>query len=218
MSLPEPTSREEALELGLHLYSSSKPCAYGHIGTRHVKRGCLQCRADIDRQKRDPNFKRVRVFEPNDPGTAAAHGANYRTAKIQRLARWASLAEIKRIYGEARRLGLVVDHVIPLKGRLVCGLHVENNLQLLTHEENSRKGNRFNPEDFETTLAPSGTSQHSSTPATESPMPKIDAESEGAYVGARIDLPLDVFEGLRALATQSLSAPAREYNRVIWHL
>lgn len=55
---------------------------------------------------------------------------------------WADRAAIKAIYVEARAKGLHVDHIVPLKSKLVCGLHVETNLQLLTPEENRRKGNR----------------------------------------------------------------------------
>lgn len=49
---------------------------------------------------------------------------------------------IKAVY-ENTPLGLVVDHIVPLKGKNVCGLHVSWNLQYLTREENSRKGNRL---------------------------------------------------------------------------
>jgi 5-methylcytosine-specific restriction endonuclease McrA len=39
--------------------------------------------------------------------------------------------------------GMTVDHIIPLQGTIVSGLHVLSNLQYLTREENSRKNNKF---------------------------------------------------------------------------
>lgn len=36
-----------------------------------------------------------------------------------------------------------VDHVIPIKGKDVCGLHVENNLQVIPRSINASKQNRF---------------------------------------------------------------------------
>lgn len=62
---------------------------------------------------------------------------------------WASQEAIRAIYAEAARMtdetGIrhEVDHYYPLQGELVCGLHCEANLQILTKEENIRKKNRM---------------------------------------------------------------------------
>lgn len=62
---------------------------------------------------------------------------------------WASQEKIRLIYQEAKVLsettGIphVVDHIVPRKHPLVCGLHNEFNLQILTRKENSRKSNKF---------------------------------------------------------------------------
>ena len=61
-----------------------------------------------------------------------------------RIPPWANLEKIKSIYLLARSLGKHVDHIIPVRGKIVCGLHCEDNLQILSQQENSRKGNKFN--------------------------------------------------------------------------
>jgi len=78
-----------------------------------------------------------------NPGVANAIVGKRRAAKIQRTPAWADLEKIKQIYLLAAELGMTVDHIIPLQGELVSGLHVHINLQLLTSSENSAKGNKF---------------------------------------------------------------------------
>jgi hypothetical protein len=62
---------------------------------------------------------------------------------------WASMEKMNAFYEEARQLTeatgvkYVVDHIVPLQGKLVCGLHCEANLQVITHEANAKKGNKF---------------------------------------------------------------------------
>lgn len=63
---------------------------------------------------------------------------------------WANKSKIKEFYLKAviltKETGIIheVDHIIPIKGKHVCGLHVESNLQIITQTENRKKGNRFN--------------------------------------------------------------------------
>jgi 5-methylcytosine-specific restriction endonuclease McrA len=61
----------------------------------------------------------------------------------KRTPTWANREAIDAIYAEAQRTNMTVDHIVPLRGKTVSGLHVEHNLQLLSREENARKGNRF---------------------------------------------------------------------------
>ena len=56
---------------------------------------------------------------------------------------WANMGEIYKIYKKAKDKGLHVDHIIPIKGKNVSGLHVENNLQLLEPSKNLIKGNKY---------------------------------------------------------------------------
>jgi hypothetical protein len=69
---------------------------------------------------------------------AARRSANRRAEPA-----WVDRSEIRAIYAEARRQGLTVDHIIPLRHKAVCGLHVPWNLQLLPHSINSSKRNAF---------------------------------------------------------------------------
>lgn len=60
----------------------------------------------------------------------------------ERTPGWANLEVIEHIYKNCPK-GYHVDHIIPLRGDLVSGLHVPENLQYLTAKENTQKSNKF---------------------------------------------------------------------------
>ena len=67
-------------------------------------------------------------------------------SKLRATPAWADLQAIEDVYKEAAYFGMWVDHIVPLQSKLVCGLHVWENLQLLTSKENIVKGNRHWPD------------------------------------------------------------------------
>lgn len=78
-------------------------------------------------------------------GTIASN--KRRAAKLQAMPLWLNneqLEEIRTIYAYAKVNQLDVDHIVPLQGKTVCGLHVPWNLEAIPKPINMSKGNRFN--------------------------------------------------------------------------
>lgn len=100
-------------------------------------------------QKKRARREEKRQLELSRRALVAYHTSKRRTAKLTRTPPWADMDAIRAVYAEAQQLTAStgvphhVDHIIPLQGKLVSGLHVHNNLQVLTGTENSSKHNRF---------------------------------------------------------------------------
>lgn len=84
----------------------------------------------------DSNYKKINSKD------YARNTANYKASKLRRTPSWADTEKIKEVYDNCPS-GHHVDHIVPLNGQLVSGLHVHYNLQYLTPSENTSKNNKF---------------------------------------------------------------------------
>jgi hypothetical protein len=91
----------------------------------------------------------MRNYDKRHPGQSAARCRARQTAKLSRTPPWANLDDIRLIYDAAAHLSkhcgikMHVDHVIPLRGEHVSGLHVAENLQILPASQNIAKSNKL---------------------------------------------------------------------------
>lgn len=74
-----------------------------------------------------------------------------RRQRIKRLVPWADMTAIRAIYAQAKALrsqgiAVHVGHIVPLRSPLVCGLHVQTNLQILPVFVNAAMSNRVWPD------------------------------------------------------------------------
>lgn len=131
-------------EVEFFLHSNGKPrkqcktCFYS-------RRGPLSPTAKSRRYKNrdiEKALEHTRNWRKNNLEYDAHRAALYRASKTTSTPLWADLSKIKEIYNSCPK-GFHVDHIIPLRGSLVCGLHVENNLQHLPASDNHKKRNSY---------------------------------------------------------------------------
>lgn len=103
-------------------------------------------KAEYYKANRDLIRARIAKYHQSKPYVRTAITAKRRAKLLQATPPWACADEIKRVYELAARLtretGVEheVDHIFPLQGRLVSGLHCEANLRAIPKVENRKKG------------------------------------------------------------------------------
>lgn len=163
-------ARAIAIENGETHYFTGKPCIHGHVAKRLVTtRICIVCdrlkkqklrkekpefvsankKKDYEKNK-VKHLAQKKVYRQSNKGKINALVAKRKKHVKQRTPQWADFEKIKAYYEVCSFFNEVngyvkyhVDHVIPLQGELVSGLHVHNNLQVLLGLDNIKKKNKF---------------------------------------------------------------------------
>lgn len=93
------------------------------------------------------------MYADMPPEEVAAIKCKYERHRVEYYAQlyiatpaWADFKKMRDVYRECRRRReagekVVVDHEVPIKSKIVCGLHNHFNIRIITEAENIKKGN-----------------------------------------------------------------------------
>lgn len=144
-------------------YFTGKPCKEGHISVRlKSNRQCKECsynkRKAYENSPAYLNWKLLNKqkvcaeWQKRNKGLVNANTRKYQAAKLNRTPSWLTPDELERMscyYQVAAMLSKEsdrewhVDHVVPLQGKKISGLHVPWNLRVIPATENLKKSNLF---------------------------------------------------------------------------
>jgi len=137
-----------------------KPCNHGHTIRYSSNNSCVSCNKNRVISKEyhaeyQHNYKIIttdKIIKMLEDPDEIYFIKEYRKRKIIERAtpNWCCPASVRHIYSECVRLSdqmgleFEVDHMIPIHNKKVCGLHVPENLKVVSHSLNRIKGNKFN--------------------------------------------------------------------------
>ena len=121
---------------------------------RQSENGNAKRKASAKLHRQTEEFKDSQErYNKSDKGRATRRKikAQYNAKKCNATVSWANETKIKLVYKQATRKTIQtgkeyeVDHIVPLQGKTVCGLHVEGNLRVILASTNLKKFNQFTP-------------------------------------------------------------------------
>jgi len=112
---------------------------------------CKECKKEYYQKNKKKIYESVRLWQKENKHKIREQSSRKYAKKKKAVPSWANKNKIQETYEKAveltkeKNVMYHVDHIYPLRSKWMCGLHVENNLQIVTAKENLKKGNRTWP-------------------------------------------------------------------------
>ena len=139
-------SRQWRIKNRAHVVEKEK-IRYASDPEHHRQRSAALRRADPSTAR-----ARVRAWQIKYPHKQNALNQARHAQKLKACPRWANKFFMEEAYHlaalrtQATGFSWNVDHIVPLRSKVVCGLHCEQNMQVIPKAENATKGNRYWPD------------------------------------------------------------------------
>lgn len=109
---------------------------------RQLRKENVDAAHDRYASNRDRRYAQWRAYAKRNNYKLIARNNLRKAEQLLRSPPWVDKEAIAEFYKNCPP-GYHVDHIIPLRGKTVSGLHVLENLQYLPAKENLEKGNKF---------------------------------------------------------------------------
>jgi hypothetical protein len=165
--------RKDAILQGLSHYWTGAPCVHGHTALRRVNdRVCTECdkvakavrrttlaneqvkltRRESYQKHKEAALLAKKIYRAENKGKINALCAARKKVVKQRTPQWLTsfdrlkircMYQLAAMYTRENNEPWHVDHVIPLQGDVVSGLHVPRNLRVMRGLDNIKKKNKY---------------------------------------------------------------------------